>query len=99
MDSQIEKIRSSVSLFDVWRDLELPGTPRIGDLRSPFRDDKRASFTIYQAKGHLRFHDHGSGEGGDCIDLWVRAKGITVKEAIAQMTGGAHTPAKAPNRR
>jgi hypothetical protein len=98
MDSQVEKIRESVSLFDVWRDLDLPGTPRIGDQRSPLRDDKRASFTIYQAKGHLRWHDHGSGEGGDCIDLRAHAKGITVKEAIAEMSGGVHKPAKAPNR-
>ena len=98
MDSAIEKIRANVSLFDVWRMLELPGTPRLGDQRSPFREDKRASFTIYRAKGHLRFHDHGSGEGGDCIDLWAHAKGITVKEAISQMSRGAHAPAKAPNR-
>ena len=98
MDSQVEKIRAAVSLFDVWRDLELPGQARLGDQRSPLRDDKRASFTIYQAKGHLRFYDHGSGEGGDCIDLWAIVKGISIKEAIAQMSGTAHTPAKAPNR-
>jgi hypothetical protein len=98
MDSAIEKIRASVSLFDVWRDLDLPGIPRIGDLRSPFREDKRASFTIYQAKDHLRFHDHASGEGGDCIDLWAKAKGISVKDAIAEMTGSTHAPAKASDR-
>ena len=98
MNSAIAQIRASVSLFDVWRDLQLPGTPRLGDQRSPLREDKRASFTIYQAGGHLRFHDHGSGEGGDCIDLWARAKGISVKEAIAEMNGTAHAPAKASNR-
>ena len=98
MDSQVEKIRATVSLFSVWRDLDLPGTPRIGDQRSPLRDDKRASFTIYQAKGHLRWHDHGSGEGGDCIDLWAHTKGISVKEAIAEMNGSVHAPAKPPDR-
>jgi hypothetical protein len=98
MDSAIEKIRANVSLFDVWRDLKLPGTPRLGDQCSPLRDDKRASFTIYQARGHLRWHDHGSVEGGDCIDLWAHAKGISVKEAIAEMNGTAAASAKAPNR-
>lgn len=96
MDSVIERVRASLSLFDVWRMLDLPGTPRIGDLRSPLREDKRASFTIYQAKGHLRFHDHASGEGGDCIDLWARAKGVTVKEALRQLL--ATTGSEAPNR-
>ena len=98
MDSAIEKIRATVSLFDVWRDLDLPGTPRIGDQCSPLRDDKRASFTIYQAKRHLRWHDHGSGEGGDCIDLWSHVKGVSVKEALRQMSGGQSEPAKPPNR-
>lgn len=98
MDSQVDKIRGRVSLFDVWRVLELPGEPRVGDQRSPLRQDKRASFTIYQAKGHLRFHDHGSGAGGDCIDLWAQAKGISVKDAIAEMSEHAKEPVKAPNR-
>jgi hypothetical protein len=101
MDSAIEKIRANVSLFDVWRDLKLPGTPRLGDQCSPLRDDKRASFTIYQAKGHLRFHDHGSGEGGDCVDLWARAKQISVKEAIDDILASMPhlgDPAKALNR-
>jgi hypothetical protein len=98
MDSVIQKIRASISLFEAWRILDLPGTPRKGDLRSPFREDKRASFTIYSAKDHLRFHDHASGEGGDVVDLWARAKGISVKDAIAEITGSTHTPARAPDR-
>ena len=70
-------------------------------MRSPFRDDKRASFTIYQAKGHLRWHDHGEAIGGDVVDLWARAKGLSVKEALADilsLTAGASSPTKASNR-
>ena len=101
MDSAIHEIRASISLLDAWRILGLPGTPRIGELHSPFHEDKHPSFTIYQAKGHLRFHDHATGQGGDCIDLWASAKGITVKEAVAELLAlrlGSSPPIKAFNR-
>ena len=101
MDSAIQEIRASISLLDAWRILALPGTPRIGDLRSPFHEDKRPSFTIYQAKGHLRFHDHTTGQGGDVVDLWTTTKGITVKEAVAELLAlrpGHNPPIKASNR-
>ena len=98
MDSAIQKIRASISLLDAWRILGLPGTARIGELCSPFHKDKRPSFTIYQAKGHLRFHDHTTGQGGDVVDLWAITKGITVKEAVAEIMGimpGSSSPVKA----
>ena len=101
MDSAIQEIRASMSLLEAWRILGLPGTPRIGDLHSPFHEDKRPSFTIYQAKGYLRFHDHATGAGGDCIDLWALSKGISVKEAITEILAyrpDYNNPLKAPNR-
>ena len=83
MESQIERIRANLSLLDAWKILELPGTPHIGDQRSPFREDKRASFTIFLINGHTKWFDHGEGCGGDVIDLWQRARGLpSAKEAI-----------------
>lgn len=32
--------------------------------------------------GWQRWWDHGTAQGGDVIDLWAKAKGLTVKEAI-----------------
>jgi hypothetical protein len=55
---------------------------RIGAFKSPFRDDKSPSFSIYGQ--HLdRWKDHATGDGGDCIDLIRIVRGIEAKEAIA----------------
>ena len=79
----IERIRAELPLTHAWRILDLPGEPAINrDIHSPFRRDKKPSFRIYQAKDHLRWMDHGSGQQGDVVDLWAAARGITVAEAI-----------------
>jgi hypothetical protein len=79
----VERIRTEIPLGRAWKILNLPGEPVLNrDLHSPFRKDKKPSFRIYQAQGHERWHDHGSGMGGDAIDLWAAARGITVSEAI-----------------
>jgi hypothetical protein len=84
--SPIERIRTELSLVKAWRILGLRGEPVIGkDLHSPFRKDKSPSFTIYRAQGHLRWHDHALGQGGDVIDLWAAAKEISIPEAIREI--------------
>jgi hypothetical protein len=100
MDSQIERIKAELSIAAAWRFLGLRGHPA-RECRSPFREDKCASFSVYQEKGWERWWDHGSAQGGDVVDLWARAKGISVKEAVADIldlspTSSSH--AKAPNR-
>ena len=82
MESQIERIKRNLSITDAWSFLELQGKPS-RECRSPFRDDKRASFTIYRESGWERWFDHGEGCGGDVVDLWQRARGLSsVKDAI-----------------
>jgi hypothetical protein len=80
--------------------LGLAGAPR-QHCRSPFRDDQRPSFSVYKAGDGERWYDHGEARGGDVIDLWARAKEISVKEALTEMLAlvpGASSLAKAPNR-
>jgi hypothetical protein len=100
VNSQIERIKSSLSIAAVWSHLGLRGSCG-KECRSPFRDDKRASFSVYRQDGWERWWDHGSASGGDVIDFWARAKQISVKEAIEDILasmphlGGS---VKAPNR-
>jgi hypothetical protein len=81
MDSQIEKIKAGLSIASAWAFLGLRGRPA-KDCLSPFRDDSRASFSVYLEKGWQRWFDHGTAQGGDVVDLWARAKELSVKEAI-----------------
>ena len=73
-------------LQKAWRILGLPGEAALNrDLRSPLREDKNPSFRLYQARDHVRWQDHGSGEGGDVIDLWAAVREISLPEAIADI--------------
>jgi DNA primase len=74
----------------------LPGAPA-RQCRSPFREDKKPSFSVYLSSGWERWYDHGEDCGGDVVDFWARAKEISVSEAIDQlsaMTGRSPEPPK-----
>ena len=81
MDSQIERIKASLSIAAAWSHLGLRGRPA-RDCLSPFRDDNRPSFSVYSEKGWERWWDHGTAQGGDVVDLWAKARELAVKEAI-----------------
>lgn len=51
-----------------------------GNYFSPFRTDTHPSFHIDERK-HV-FYDHGEGEGGTVIDLVMRLKGCSFREAL-----------------
>lgn len=74
----------------------LPGEPA-RDCRSPFREDKRPSFSVYMAKDGERWFDHAEGVGGDIVDFYAKAKGVTIQQAIDQLGAmiGEATPPKA----
>jgi len=86
--SPIAQIRASLSIEAAWRLLGLPGAPR-KECRSPFRfdDDRHGSFSIYSAEGWQRWFDHGRAQGGDVVDFWAIAKGISVPEAVKDILG------------
>ena len=95
MDSQISRVRATCSIAWAWRILDLPGTPA-KDCKSPFRQEKRASFRIYQAKDGERWFDHGDASGGDVVDFVAKAKGCSVTEALHALQ--AMTGTEAPDR-
>ncbi len=54
------------TIYDVWGPLGLSGDPK-KCRKSPFRDDRKPSFSIYD--DGRKFKDHGTGESGDVIDF------------------------------
>ena len=84
MDSAITQLRGRCTIAWAWSMLGLPGRPT-KHCRSPFRDDLRPSFSVYKAGDGERWYDHGEAIGGDVVDLWARAKGLSVKEALTDI--------------
>jgi DNA primase len=81
VQSAIEQIRQNLSIAQAWHVLDLPGIAA-KECKSPFRQDKRASLSIYRAADGERYYDHGLGQGGDVINFWAEARGLSVKAAI-----------------
>ena len=52
---------------------------------SPFRSEKEASFKV--SKLLNRWFDHGSGQGGNIIDLVTNLRRYNVQQALAHLTG------------
>jgi len=61
-------------LFPSWR----PGKT----CRSPFREDRRPSFSVFD-EGR-RWQDFGTGEHGDAIDFLARARGLSNADAVKE---------------
>jgi hypothetical protein len=91
----IEQVLARVSIAWAWAHFGFPGKPT-RNCRSPFRPDKTPSFTIYSGKDHERWFDHGDSTGGDVIDFWAKAKGITNADALAELTAMGRPPAASP---
>ncbi len=76
-------LKESFTIEDAWKALNLPGEPgRI--CRSPLREDRNPSFTIYDS-GH-RCKDWGT---GDFIDFTGKARLIDRESLDALITAAA----------
>jgi hypothetical protein len=93
--------RAAVTIADAWQMLRLPGEPK-ASCRSPFRDERTPSFTIF-ADGKA-FKDHATGEGGDVIEFIRLAIGgdhRAVRDWLKERIGIDHCDhgdGKAPSR-
>ena len=76
----IEEIKARYTIADAWRDEGCPGEPG-RSCKSPFRDDKHASFSVYD--DGRKFKDHADDCGGDVLDFIAKARGCTPAEALA----------------
>ncbi len=96
------------TVYDLWPALNLPGDPK-PSCKSPFRDERTASFSIFdQGKA---WKDHGTGECGDVIAFiqaathWSHAEirdwlmerlGIDYPDGCVRVAPEAFTPAPRP---
>jgi 5S rRNA maturation endonuclease (ribonuclease M5) len=60
--------------------------------QATWRDEKEASVSIQYKDGKWLWHDFGTGEGGDWIDLYRRYTGSDFKEAVATLMELANVP-------
>ncbi|MBF0461628.1 MAG: toprim domain-containing protein [Magnetococcales bacterium] len=64
------------------RDLGMRRPGDKGNYCAPWRDDGKPSLSIYSRNGKQGWKDHGTGEGGDAIDLVKKVKGLDTPEAM-----------------
>ena len=81
----IQDVKARFTIFDAWAALGLEG--RAGRcVRSPFRDDRRASFSVFG--DGTKAKDHATGESYDVIDFVARALDCASSMMCAATPGG-----------
>ena len=72
MKTDLQDLKQRFTVLDAWRALALPGEPKLGVQCSPFRDDVKPSFSIYDSG--KRFKDFAFVEHrGDVFDFCALA--------------------------
>lgn len=78
---EIASAKDRLRIPELWRLLELSGEPsRI--CHSPFREDRKASFSVYDDGRQAK--DFATGDHFDAIDFLGKARGIANGEAVRQ---------------
>ena len=76
--------REKYTIPDLWRSFGFEGEPK-ASCRSPFREDRTPSFSIFD--DGQAFTDHASGEGGDVIEFVRLALGGCDHKAVRDWFG------------
>jgi DNA primase len=80
--SPLEAAKAQLSIPRLWAMLNLPGKPG-RSYRSPFRQDRNPSFSVYD--NGCKWKDHATGEGGDAIDFLARALNLSKQDACRKL--------------
>lgn len=88
----LETAKARFTVPTLWTALDLPGTPpRNGAAgHSPFRQDRRPSFSIFD--DGKAFKDHATGEAGDVVDFLSLARGCDKSAAARELIALAGSP-------
>jgi hypothetical protein len=70
----IGEAKARLRIPELWQRFDLPGQPK-RSCKSPFREDRRASFSVSQ-DGFL-FNDFATGESGDAVDFLQLLTGLS----------------------
>jgi hypothetical protein len=94
-DATIERARSAQSLVGlVARRVQLRRSGRSWSGLCPFHKEKTPSFTVSDERGF--YHCFGCGAHGSAIDWMMNAEGLTFREAVSSLLGGALPDARRP---
>ena len=94
-ESPLEAAKGAMSIADAWHRLGLQGEPS-KSCRSPFREDRSPSFSVYE--DGTKWKDHSTGEGGDVCDFVKLALNCSAGEAARWIIEQAGTVSTAPAR-
>ena len=82
LDSPLQAAKERLTIAALWAMLGLPG--KYGrSCRSPFREDRNPSFSVYD--DGRKWKDHATGEGGDAVDFIAMALGISNEHACRKL--------------
>jgi hypothetical protein len=76
--------REKYTIEDLWQAFGYSGTPK-GTVKSPFREERQASFSIHSDS--RAWKDHSTGEGGDVIEFVRHALGGCDHKAVRDWFG------------
>jgi hypothetical protein len=94
--SPLDRAKERLTIPAAWALLGLPGVPK-AICRSPFREDRKASFSISD-DGKL-FHDFATCDAGDIVAFVARAKKCSLSDAareVIRLAGLAPAPVPRP---
>ena len=80
--SPLEAAKERITIYDLWHLLNLPGKPG-RSCRSPFREDRNPSFSIYD--DGRKWKDHATGLGGDAVDFVALVFSISNGDACRKL--------------
>ena len=92
----LKEAKDRLTIPSLWARLGLPGKPA-KSCRSPFREDRKPSFSIFD--NGRKWKDHATGEGGDAADFVAHALGVSPKEGcrkLIEFAGGFRPYVPAP---
>jgi hypothetical protein len=81
-DSPLQAAKDRLSIPAIWYLLNLPGKPS-KSCRSPFREDRSASLSVYDQD--RRWKDHATGDGGDVVDFLAQALSLSPEDACRKL--------------
>lgn len=87
--STLADAKARLNIHAQWIHFNLPGDSQKNPCHSPFREDKKESFSV-NPPGTL-FNDFATGEAGDAVDFFQRATGLSQKDAcrkFVELAGG-----------
>ena len=86
MNEEIADFMRRLDVDRVWASLGLKGVPARSCF-CPFHEDRNASFSVYPSPIDQRsmWKCHSGCGGGDLLDLWVKATGLTKSDALREL--------------